>query len=565
MSPIHYNNFTQNFKGMPLFSMIAVAVVFSILFFLSSAKFLLVANQSKFDIKETRNWLRIRGKAYKNRLMLLSLMSFLAFCIFNACFIPIVEEDIASYIGIIAFCLFVIVYIKTEANIFRKLFEIKSNRLLRLSITLYVCLLIICFLFVLLLNYISYLIKNDIIAVLRFSILTLFPMLLPYCVIVAEGINSPFEKRHNSLLIKRTTKILYSSKSKKIVVAGSFAKTSVKQMIVTLLKEKYSVLTTSNDNNFYNDNNLEENLLSIAHTVKKGVFADFFVAEIGVKKDKDMKSVCSMIRPSVGVLTGVEDGFSTDKFSEEIKRDMFSLFKYLYGDKIAFFSSENDCSKELFDRFVGDRILAGINGDLICFNNIKYNVENTEFTLCVKGENVVDCKTTLIGKANLSNLAIAVSVAYKMGLGVDEIIRGIDKIQPLEHRLCKNVGKEGKVIIDDSCCNTMSGAVCALDMLSIFSGAHTVVTCGFNGDNFACYEANKKLGMLIAKNADEVIITNNINNEPLKKGLFEGGLREEDVEERENLLSEKQNFSEIDDLPDNDVVLVLGSFYDKFE
>ena len=60
------------------------------------------------------------------------------------------------------------------------------------------------------------------------------------------------------------------------------------------------------------------------------------------------------------------------------------------------------------------------------------------------------CNTVLLGKHSVSNICLAASVAYKLGLTADEISLGINRIKSVGHRLELLPNNKNIIIIDDS-------------------------------------------------------------------------------------------------------------------
>lgn len=553
MYPISFEKFSDLFSGGAIISVVAICLINAALLSLASTRGLLVAQQSGYKTDET--YKRYAADVvYKNRFMLLSLMSFLAFCLINACFIPAFGENVSSFIGFFAYILFIAIYVKTERGEKVKVPLKKTARLIRLVVTYFILNFIATFIAAILLNLIAYAIKSDVLAVMRFAPIVLCPMLAPYLLVAAEAVNLPFENARNKRFIARATKILDECSAVKIGVTGSYGKTSVKEILKTLLSEKYSVLATPQSYN---------TPLGIALTVKDGVNADYFIAEAGARHKGDIKEICGIVKPSVGVLTGI-NAQHAETFGDEkaVKAAKFELFENLRGDKIAVFSADSDGSRELFNKFVGDKSLAGIKGDFVRAENVRTSSTGSTFTLSIKGENPIRCKTSLLGKHNVSDITLAAAVAYKCGLSVEEIARGIEKCSPTEHRCSIIKAEGGGTIIDDTYNSNEDGARAALKTLSLFKGRKTVITPGLVELGKREGEANESLGKNIAEHADEVIIVGNVNKENLKKGATEGGFHGEAIKFAETL---EQAVALKNGVNAGEVVLFLNDLPDKYK
>lgn len=87
-----------------------------------AGKFLLALQQCGYKGKRYLKWVRGKHNGYFSRLMLLSLMSILFFCVTCMCFSTIGGEWIrpSAYIGLLAYLLFILVYLERRASRHRK-------------------------------------------------------------------------------------------------------------------------------------------------------------------------------------------------------------------------------------------------------------------------------------------------------------------------------------------------------------------------------------------------------------------------------------------------------------
>lgn len=554
MFPTEFNSFAELFAFpyaiIPLVASAAIAALLT----LASSRFLLIAQQTGYKPDRLSRRYKTSGAGYKNRLMLLSLMSFLSFCLVAACFIPAAGEGASSLVGFSTFILFLALYIKTEAGVAAKLPLKKTGRLIRLSVTLFFVAFVLCLFICFVADSIAFLIKSDILAVLRFSILTFTPMLLPYAVIVSEAINKPSEDFRNARFVKKAKETLKKSSAVKIGITGSFGKTGVKELLKSMLSVSHKVIATPESFN---------TPLGIALTVKNGADADFFIAEMGAKNKGDIKELCDVVMPSVGVLTGVNSQHLESFGNEEtIKKTKFELFENLCGDKIAIFSSDNDGAKELYGKFVGDKYSAGINGTFVRAENVSLSAEGSTFDLCIKGEKPVRIETELLGRHNVSNICLAAAAAYKLGASVGDIKAGAFNSKPVPHRLSTIKAAGGGIIIDDAYNSSEDGAVAALETLSEFGGKKTVITPGLVELGERQELANENLGKLISEVADEVVLVGKTNTDALKKGLSGGRIAEENVKTADTL---KAAVELLGGVKDGEVCLFLNDLPDEYD
>ncbi len=552
MLPSEFNSFSDLFGVPYIFFPVVVSVLTTAIIFLSSAKFLLVAQQTGYSPRALKTWYDSVGANYKNRLMLLSLMSFLAFCLVSSCFIPVTGESAAAFFGFVPFVLFTAIFIKTERGANVKLPFKKTGRAIRLCVTYCVALFVTCLLLCFIADSIAYLVKNDVVALLRYCVIAFIPMIFPFTIVLALAVNKPFENFRNKRFVDKARLILKQSRAVKIGITGSYGKTSVKELLKYMLSECGSVISTPESYN---------TPLGIALTVKDGVDADFFIAEMGAKKQGDVKELCDIVMPSVGVLTGINfQHLQTFGSSVAIKKTKFELFESLAGDKTAVFSADSVGSKELYGRFVGDKYSAGINGDFVRAENVVLSEKGSSFDLIIKGEKPVRCETPLLGKHNVSNVCLAAAVAFKLGASVSNIVCGAAKCYPVPHRLQPIKSECGGIILDDAYNSSEDGASAALDVLSEFSGKKIVVTPGLVELGERQEIANEELGKRIAEVADAVAITGKTNVDALKRGLS-SKMSESEIIFADTAIDAVQSLGKI---KEGEVCLFLNDLPDSF-
>lgn len=530
MFPTDWTVFSEFFSAESIIPVSVFCVVNAVLLFLASIKFLLVFQQGGYKNTRYFKWLLSPETPYLRRLMVLCLLGFLFFNVLNVSFAPIIGNDgITSYVGFLSYGLFTILYINTERSVNAKVPLKKTKRLIRLSIMFVILLAAATFGLMVLLNYVAFVIGDKTTALVRYSLICGMPILTPYILYLAYCIMEPFEWALRRHYLKIAKAKLNSYDVIKIGITGSYAKTSVKEILKTLLSQKYRVLSTPESYN---------TPLGIALTVKNldGTH-DVFLAEMGARSTGDIKTLAEMVKPTVGVLTGINNQHLETFGSEEaIMQTKYELFEYLeQTGGSGFFTADSAGSRELFDKFGGEKYFAGLSGedDLVTAENVVTDKHGTTFTLKIKGEEPVECRTVLLGKHSVSNICMAAAVAYKTGLSPEEIALGISRQSAVKHRLELIPNNKNVVIIDDSYNANIDGVKAALEVLDTFPGRKIVLTPGLVELGKMENVYNMEFGETLAKHADIVIIVGKHNAEMLLSGLSAGGMA------RENVLFEK--------------------------
>ena len=534
-----------------------ISLLNGVLLFFASMKFLLSLQQSGYRGKRYFKWLSSPETPYRSRLMLLSLLGFLFFLVLCTTFSSIVGELAAAYVGFASYILFMIAYIRTESAVNAKVPLKKTRRLVRLCVSFILVAWAVTFGFMLLLDFLTSLIDRKVLYLLRYSLICVMPLLTPYILFLAYLINEPLEEGIKRYYVRRAKIKLDKSGVLKIGITGSYGKTSIKEILKTILSQKYRVLATPASFN---------TPMGIALTVKNlDSTHDVFIAEMGARSRGDIKELAALVKPSYGVLTGINNQhMETFGSQEAIEDTKFELFENLAEGGKGFFSSDSEGAMKLWQRFEGEKYSAGIKGErnIVTAENISTGQHGMTFTLKIAGEPPVECGTVLLGRHSVSNICLAAAVAYKIGLTPEEIARGINRIRSIGHRLELVPNNRNIVIIDDSYNGNVNGVEAALEVLDTFGGRKIVLTPGLVELGKQENLANLAFGQKLAAHADVVIIIGKHNAEMLINGLTAGGMDKSNIFFAKSLNKGNAMLNEM--LAPGDVVLFENDLPDNY-
>lgn len=540
-----------------LIVLLAISLMNGVLLFFASMKFLLSLQQSGYRGKRYFKWLGSPETPYRSRLMLLSLLGFLFFLVLCTTFASIVGEIAAAYVGFASYLLFILAYIRTESAVNAKVPLKKTRRLIRLCISFIIVASAATFGLLLLFDWLAIVIDKKVAVLLRYSLICAMPVLTPYLLFVAYIINEPLEECIKRYYVRRAKVKLDKSNVLKIGITGSYGKTSIKEILRTILSQKYRVLATPASFNTPMGISLTVKNLDSTH--------DVFIAEMGARSRGDIKELASLVKPQYGVLTGLNNQHLETFGSESnIENTKFELFENLAKDGKGFFSADSVGTRKLYERFSGEKYLAGLDGKdgIVTAEEIKTGPLGMTFLLKFAGEPPVECSTVLLGRHSVSNICLAAAVAYKIGLSPEEIARGINRIQSIGHRLALMPNNKDIVIIDDSYNGNVNGVDAAMEVLDTFDGRKIVLTPGLVELGKQENLANLAFGQKLAEHADVVIIIGKHNAEMLISGLTSGGMDKSNIFFAKTLNKGNAMLNEM--LKPGDVVLFENDLPDNY-
>ena len=376
---------------------------------------------------------------------------------------------------------------------------------------------------------------------------------VPVIFVLTALIIQPFETLIKKLYIKKACKVLDNFKGIKVAITGSFGKTSTKNFLTTFLKDRYKVCATPKNFN---------TPMGLCRTVLENLKPtdEILIIEMGARHEGDIAELMKMAKPHFGILTAVgEQHLQSFGSLEKIKKTKFELCEHMPKSGKVVFDGASDNTKELFEKFRGEKYLVGVSGGCCYIKDEKFSRKGSSFKIVIDGEEF-KAKTKILGSEMLNDIAVAAYMAYLLGVESEEIIEKISSLIPAPHRL-QLIENPFCTIIDDSYNSNLLGAQQACECLKLFKGKKIVVSPGLVEQGDKQYELNYKLGKKIASCCDEFLIMNETNKIALTKGAIAGGMKKQNLhyaysrKEQAEVLKKLQEKSSVvlfeNDLPDN--------------
>lgn len=377
--------------------------------------------------------------------------------------------------------------------------------------------------------------------------------------LIANIINTPIEKAINRYYYNDAKRIIESNKNLIVIgVTGSFGKTSTKNYLAGILAEKYNVLVTPGNFN---------TLLGVIRTIREQLrpYHQVFIVEMGAKQNNDIKEICDLVHPAIGVVTAVgEMHLETFKSIENIQDTKFELINSLPANGIGIINNDSKYINNYKGIKSDCRIIryAVDNSADYKATDVQYGANGLSFILN-GGEQFC---SRLLGVGNLLNILAAIAVADHLDVPVKKQKNAIARLQPVEHRLSMKVAN-GVTVLDDAYNSNPQGAKMALEVLKNFAvengNKRIVITPGFVEMGARQYEANRELGKTIATSCDYAIVVNATNREAIAQGIAEGGLDADRYYLADSLNQAHARLAQI--LKAGDVVLYENDLPDNFK
>ncbi len=357
-----------------------------------------------------------------------------------------------------------------------------------------------------------------------YILMGVFLMALPLFVLVANVCCLPIQKLINNRYIRDAQKMLRAHPGLTIIgVTGSYGKTSVKVFLQRLLSVKYNTLATPESYN---------TPMGVVRTVREKLRAtdEIFVCEMGARHKGDIKELCDIVHPDIGVITSVgPQHLETFKTLETVIETKFELADALKPDSLLFVNMGSEPARRgrVLSRVVyygaADKTPRDVDLDYRA-RDIRTDRAGLHFTVDAGGESMdFDCR--LLGRHNVENLTAAIAVAHRMGLPLSALKPAVASIQPVAHRL--QLRPHGElIIIDDAFNANPEGAAAALEALGEMDGLRVLITPGFVELGDRQEELLYQLGQQACAVCHHVFLVGEKQTLSIRRGLLEAGFDE---------------------------------------
>ena len=266
-----------------------------------------------------------------------------------------------------------------------------------------------------------------------------------------------------------------------IGVTGSSGKTTTKEMIYSVLSEKFKTHKTFSNHN--NEIGFCQTVLSMPED------CEVLIVEMGMRGLGEIELITKYAQPDFAVITNAGSAHIGRLGSlDNIAKAKCEITKYL---KKALIAHNNDRIKKFAD-FDGEKIFYSINDVKILDKREGYSkfiYKDREYELNIEGE------------YNVENSLAAINLGYKLELSYEQIKSGLSKYKPIEKRWeIQKIG-EYNIINDSYNANPESMKAAVSTFLDLYDNPVVILgNMGELGENEI--EFHKEVGEFITKKYD---------------------------------------------------------------
>ncbi len=339
---------------------------------------------------------------------------------------------------------------------------------------------------------------------------------------------------------------------KVVGITGSVGKTSTKEMIASVLKERYKVHKTAG--NFNNHIGLPLTIFGLKKEHEVGVL------EMGISDFGEMHTLASMSNPDICVLTNIglchlenlktRDGIlkaKTECFQHLRENgrvilngldDKLNTIKEVKGSSPVFYGREGDAA---YATDVTDLGLLGIRIHLHLYGEVR------EVTIPIPGEH------------NIYNALAAACVGHELGMDIEEICRGIQSVETIGGR-SNLIQVKGMTLIDD-CYNANPVSMKAsIDVLSKAPGRKIAVLGDMGELGKEEKELHAQMGTYLSeKNIDYLFCAGELSREMAREAKGNPRCTVEHFSSKEDLIP-----ALLQEVKEGDTILVKASHFMEY-
>jgi len=328
---------------------------------------------------------------------------------------------------------------------------------------------------------------NLVISIVAFDLFT--PIIISSIVLLFQ----PLAILGRNQIIKRAIRKREQFKNLLVIgITGSYGKTSTKEFLYAILSEKFNVLKTKEHQNTE---------MGVSQCVLNNLKPEhqIFIVEMGAYCQGEIKLLCDITKPKIGILTGIsEQHLALFGSLDNIIRAKFELIENLPADGTAFFNARNRYCVELYQKTPHQN---------------KFGTGQAKIKKFLYGENVE--------LSGLENIEGAKMVARELGMTDGEISKALEKIENKFAGIQFKKGINGLKVIDATYSANPDGVIAHLEYLKTLRQAQgklvVVMPCLIELGK-ATIEVHKRIGQKIGEVCDLSIITTKERFKEIKEG-----------------------------------------------
>lgn len=338
-----------------------------------------------------------------------------------------------------------------------------------------------------------------------------------------------------------------------IAVTGSVGKTSTKDIIYSVVSQKYHTLKTQANLN---------NHIGMPLTILGLKDHEALVVEMGMNHFGELSYLTNIAKPTIAVITNVGTAHIGNLGSREniLKAKLEILEGLPKEGGYVVINNDNDLLHKWQSENEKYKVITyGINNtSTYMAKDVEYSEEGSNYKL----NGVSKIEVPVRGEAFVYNSLAAVSIGKILDIPMEKIAKGIKEFELTKMRLDIQKSEYGYTIINDCYNANYDSMKAALDCLSKIQGERRIAVLGDMGElGEYSKELHEKVGKVVAEDKVDILITVGTEAKQIAETAKQNGV--EKTYSFDDLKDAIDKLKKV--LAVNDVVLVKASHYMNFE
>jgi UDP-N-acetylmuramoyl-tripeptide--D-alanyl-D-alanine ligase len=334
-----------------------------------------------------------------------------------------------------------------------------------------------------------------------------------------------------------------------IGVTGSSGKTSTKEMIASVLAERFTVVKTVG--NLNNHIGLPLTVLSAGSADDVGVF------EMGMNHAGELLPLCEIAQPDAAVITNIGAAHIGHLGTREaIAAEKAVVAESVPAGGFVILNANDDFTDWIAGRCKARVVRAGLNRGDVRAQDINQGLDGTKFTLSA-GAQRVHVQLPVHGEHMVANACLAAAVGIELGLSLQQCGAGLAKSAIPGNRLrLKRIGQV--IVINDAYNANPDSMVAALKTASQVAGKRRRIAALGRMAELGCESeaAHRRVGRAVAEFRFDHLVTVGDDARLIAEAASSAGLTSAtQAETHEQAVEALLSY-----LKPEDVLLVKGSF-----
>ncbi len=256
-----------------------------------------------------------------------------------------------------------------------------------------------------------------------------------------------------------------------LAITGSCGKTTVKEMVASILSAKGQVLYTAG--NFNNDIGVP---LTLLRSTEQDAFA---VLELGANHIGEIAYTTALVQPDVALVNNVAaahlEGFGS---LDGVKQAKGEIYQGLKPGSVAIVNQQSNGGQYWRDVLADKRVrtfsVVDVHADYFA-SDIILNADGEAFFVLHTPIGEVSIQLKMAGKHNVANALAATALALEMGATLEMVKAGLSRVANVKGRVDVQRLAEHVTVIDDSYNASVPAMKAAIDLLANYQGERWLV------------------------------------------------------------------------------------------